>query len=144
MSDEKDPSHFKEYDRRDGPIYTGDAVSLVLVPDCNPENTVNITVDYRGQILDSRANEGGWSTSAKVKTNMDRNTGKWRLDLAIPFSDLQIKPRPMALIAANFIRHYKKPNTRSYDAKGTLSWFKPAKGKPGTGTAFETGLLILE
>ncbi len=93
---------------RDGPVWVGDAVEIVL------ENTYSeafhFIVNAKGSIYDSKAIDGLWnqtwdsSLRAEVATFSDR----WQVEIAIPLEDLNINTTNKNSIKANFIRAHRE------------------------------------
>jgi hypothetical protein len=148
-SDEDAPSVFEEHSRPDSSLlFTGDALSVVLVPGCQLGQVIYITVDARNHVRDQNAAQGvPWSTRGQVRTQFDAAGKTWTVEMAVPFSDLGIPAEPMQVVGANFLRHYKV-DLKDYESSPhqglrSLSWFPPAQGSVGIGSPLQTGLLLL-
>lgn len=149
VSGEDAPDVFPAHSRDGFPfLYTGDAFSMVMNPATEPEKAIFITVDARNHMYDrSVTGYSGWTTAAKLATKFHPDQKQWVVEMALPFSDLGLEPKSMSVVAANFLRHYK-PDVL-FQGLGPIrwlrpsSWYPPASGRPGWGSPFQTGLLLL-
>jgi hypothetical protein len=146
-SAESDPTVFEGHSQ-DGNynMFTGDAVTFILAPLSGAEIALRITIDVRGKVY-------AWVPPAQLAQAYDAQQKVWTVEMALPwdyvyFTEQKMKPGAFELLRANFLRHYKVPDSQLFRGHGpatpAASWFAPAANDPAGRSPDQAGLLVLE
>ncbi|MDJ0766023.1 MAG: carbohydrate-binding family 9-like protein [Myxococcota bacterium] len=122
--------------KKDVELWREDAFGMLLKPNETKTTYYDIQVSSKGIVYDARlpeyrAADEKWNSRIKSKVSIERSTGdnsgdggKWILELAMPFSSIEISPpKPGDVWRANFFRTNVEGQKTDYYA-----WSPPMKG----------------
>jgi hypothetical protein len=147
VSGEDKPQVYPELSRTNFAfLYTGDSLATFLCPAGEEDKGMSLQVDVEN--VHTYRRTGGhtnWTTNAKYGGRFHAGQKQWVLEIAVPFSDLEMDVETTRILMGNFLRHYRAENEDLFKGPGprecVASWFRPAGG---WGAPAQSGLLILK
>ena len=109
--------------QRDEAISTDDCVELFLDPSGRGDDWLQIVVNMKGVFYDARNGNREWNSNAAIAARSYPDEEKWIVEMAVPFSDLDIAaPKEGDVWRGNFARERKTnlQNTAWNPALGAL------------------------
>jgi hypothetical protein len=91
-------------EERDGYVWRGDAVEFVFQPDIDKPDIAQIIVGANGKVWDAFRHDSKWNGNAEFAMGKSAEEGLWTVEVAVPWTDLRVKPERGALYRANFGR----------------------------------------
>lgn len=88
--------------RDDGQVFHHEALEFFVDPAHDHELYYQFAVSAAGGLYDSRVKDASWNSGATAKVRIGDT--EWSLELAIPWADLEVSPRPGTVLGFNVCR----------------------------------------
>ncbi len=83
-------------------VFHGETIELFVDPNHDHRDYYQIAVNAAGSIYDSRRTDPTWSAEVRAKTRLGKD--RWTMEVAIPWSDLGVTPKPGTVVGFNACR----------------------------------------
>ncbi|MFQ6098220.1 MAG: sugar-binding protein [Armatimonadota bacterium] len=88
--------------RDDHGVFRQEAIEFFIDPQHSHQDYYQFAASAAGSLYDSRKTDSSWNSSGRTAAHIA--DGQWSLELAIPWADLKVTPRPGAIIGFNVCR----------------------------------------
>jgi len=94
------------HDGEDTAVWQDDCVDFVILPQGQPkEKFYHYIINNKGVIYTEKGHGGSaWDSQAQIATGLDKKTGLWHLEVAIPWTDFGKTPGSLEFWRAQFAR----------------------------------------
>ena len=85
-----------------GAVFGGEAIELFIDPKHNHSDYYQIAANSDATLFDGKGTDSAWNSRAKVATRISE--GGWSLEIALPWTDFEVRPEPGLVIGFNVCR----------------------------------------
>jgi len=93
-------------------VFHGEAIEVFVDPRHSHADYYQFGINAAGSVYDSAKTEASWSADVLAATTLDKD--RWTLDVAIPWKDLGVEPRPGLVVGFNVCRDRLVGNSRQW------------------------------
>jgi len=83
-------------------IFHGETLEFFIDPHHTHERYYQLGINAAASLYDSERTEPVWNSAAKVRTHLDKDF--WSMELALPWKDLGVTPKPGHVVGFNLCR----------------------------------------
>jgi len=92
--------------RRDGAVWRDDAVGIVLQSVLAGRESYHLICNVKGVCYDALGADADWNGKQEVAVGKDEKAIQWTVEMAVPWSDLDLEPASRNVLRCNLSRYH--------------------------------------